>query len=227
MFGMPALTRAEAQTRARDLTVQQYAIDLDLTRGEDVFGSVTVIRFTAPRDCDTFAELKPAVLRARRLDGAALDPALLDGNRLPLAGLTAGEHELRVEADMRYSRTGEGMHRFTDPGRRRGVRLHPAVHGRRAAGRRRLRPARPQGRLRRGGHRAAGLDGAGQRRRRPYRARPLADGHHPAAGHLLPRGRRRTLPLGAHRARRAAVRPALPPLAGRAPRPGRRRDCST
>jgi aminopeptidase N len=29
--------------------------------------------------------------------------------------LTPGEHELRVEADMRYSRTGEGMHRFTDP----------------------------------------------------------------------------------------------------------------
>ncbi|MEK8170355.1 hypothetical protein NKH77_13795 [Streptomyces sp. M19] len=26
-----------------------------------------------------------------------------------------GEHELRVEADMRYTRTGEGMHRFTDP----------------------------------------------------------------------------------------------------------------
>jgi aminopeptidase N len=112
---MPALNRAEAETRARDVTVRHYAIDLDLTRGEDVFGSTTVIRFTALRDCDTFAELKPAALHGARLDGAALDTALLDDNRLPLTGLTAGEHELRVEADMRYSRTGEGMHRFTDP----------------------------------------------------------------------------------------------------------------
>ncbi|WP_399128097.1 aminopeptidase N [Actinacidiphila sp. ITFR-21] len=112
---MPALTRAEAETRARDLTVQHYAIDLDLTRGEEIFGSTTVIRFTALRDCDTFAELKPAALHRATLDGADLDPALLDGNRLPLTALAAGGHELRVEADMRYSHTGEGMHRFTDP----------------------------------------------------------------------------------------------------------------
>jgi aminopeptidase N len=112
---MPVLTRTEAETRARDLSVQQYAIDLDLTRGEDVFGSTTVIRFTAERACDTFVELKPAVLHRAVLDGVALDPALLDDNRLPLTGLAAGAHELRVEADMRYSRTGEGMHRFTDP----------------------------------------------------------------------------------------------------------------
>jgi aminopeptidase N len=113
--GMPALTRAEAQTRARDLSVQHYAIALDLTRGEDVFGSATVIRFTASRACDTFAEIEPAVLRRAELDGVPLDPALLDGGRLPLTALAAGPHELRVEADMAYSRTGEGMHRFTDP----------------------------------------------------------------------------------------------------------------
>ncbi|MBY8876633.1 aminopeptidase N [Actinacidiphila acidipaludis] len=112
---MPALTRAEAETRARDLSVQRYAIDLDLTRGEEIFGSTTVIRFTALQDCDTFVELRPAALHRAELDGRALDPGLLDDNRLSLTGLTAGEHELRVEADMRYSRTGEGMHRFTDP----------------------------------------------------------------------------------------------------------------
>lgn len=119
MTRMPALTRAEAETRARDLTVQHYTIDLDLTRGEEIFGSTSVIRFTALRPCDTFAEIRPAALRAVLLDGAPLDPALLDAlpddNRLPLTGLAEGPHELRVEADMRYSRTGEGMHRFTDP----------------------------------------------------------------------------------------------------------------
>ncbi|MFJ5214872.1 aminopeptidase N [Streptomyces sp. NPDC088354] len=112
---MPALTRAEAETRARLLDVHTYAVDLDLTRGADVFGSTTVIGFTALADGDTFVELKPAALHRAVLDGHALDPAALEDNRLPLTGLTEGPHELRIEADMRYSRTGEGMHRFTDP----------------------------------------------------------------------------------------------------------------
>ncbi|MBM9505569.1 aminopeptidase N [Actinacidiphila acididurans] len=112
---MPALNRAEAETRARDLTVQTYSLDLDLTRGEEVFGSTTVIRFTALRDCDTFSEVRPATLHRAVLDGRELDPALLDDGRLPLTGLAAGPHELLVEADMAYSHTGEGMHRFTDP----------------------------------------------------------------------------------------------------------------
>jgi aminopeptidase N len=112
---MPALTRAEAEARARDLAVHAYALDLDLTRGPEVFGSAGTVRFTARRACDTFAEVRPAALRRAVLDGRELDPGLLDGNRLPLDGLTAGEHELRVEADMPYSNSGEGMHRFTDP----------------------------------------------------------------------------------------------------------------
>ncbi|MFI9200885.1 aminopeptidase N [Streptomyces sp. NPDC053048] len=111
---MPVLTRDEAQTRARLLDVHHYTIDLDLTRGDATFGSTTVIRFTARQAATTFVELKPAVLHHATLDGHPLDPAGLDDNRLPLT-LTPGEHELRVEADMRYSRTGEGMHRFTDP----------------------------------------------------------------------------------------------------------------
>ncbi|MFI5755238.1 aminopeptidase N [Streptomyces sp. NPDC051569] len=112
---MSVLTRDEAQTRAQLLDIHRYTIALDLTTGEDTFDSRTVIQFTARAAGDTFVELKPAALRSVTLDGQALDTAALTDNRLPLTGLTAGEHELRVEADMRYSRTGEGMHRFTDP----------------------------------------------------------------------------------------------------------------
>ncbi|WP_405654172.1 aminopeptidase N [Streptomyces sp. RK9] len=112
---MPVLTRDEAQTRARLLDVRRYEIALDLTTGDDTFDSRTVITFAAAADGDTFVELKPAELRSVTLDGAPLDPADLVDNRLPLRGLAAGEHELRVDASMRYSRTGEGMHRFTDP----------------------------------------------------------------------------------------------------------------
>ncbi|MFJ1912228.1 aminopeptidase N [Streptomyces sp. NPDC088147] len=112
---MSVLTRDEAQTRAQFLDVHRYTIALDLTTGEDTFDSRTVITFTARAAGDTFVELKPATLRSVTLDGRPLDPAALVGNRLPLTGLTAGEHELHVDAAMRYSRTGEGMHRFTDP----------------------------------------------------------------------------------------------------------------
>ncbi|MGW2058371.1 aminopeptidase N [Streptomyces sp. NPDC001840] len=112
---MSVLTRDEAQLRAQFLDVHRYTIALDLTTGENTFDSRTVIRFTARAAGDTFVEVKPAALRSVTLDGRTLDPAGLDGNRLALTGLDAGEHELRIEADMRYSRTGEGMHRFTDP----------------------------------------------------------------------------------------------------------------
>jgi len=112
---MSVLTRDEAQTRARVLDVHRYTIDLDLTVGDEHFDSRTVIQFTARADADTFVELKPAELRAAVLDGQPLDPGAFDDNRLPLRGLTEGEHELRIDAVMSYSRTGEGMHRFTDP----------------------------------------------------------------------------------------------------------------
>ncbi|MGW1088015.1 aminopeptidase N [Streptomyces sp. NPDC002596] len=112
---MSVLTRDEAQTRAQFLDVDKYTIDLDLTTGDDTFDSRTVIQFTALAAGDTFVELKPATLRSITLDGQPLDPADLTENRFPLTALTPGAHELRIDAAMRYSRTGEGMHRFTDP----------------------------------------------------------------------------------------------------------------
>ncbi|KOU02227.1 aminopeptidase N [Streptomyces sp. NRRL F-5755] len=112
---MPALTRDEAQTRARLLDVHHYTVDIDLTHGADHFRSRAAVRFSARIPGDTFIDVKPTELRSATLDGRPLDPDTLDGNRLPLPGLTAGEHELLVEATMPYSRTGEGMHRFTDP----------------------------------------------------------------------------------------------------------------
>ncbi|MFF3941293.1 aminopeptidase N [Streptomyces phaeofaciens] len=112
---MSVLTRDEAQHRAQLLDVHRYTIELDLTTGDETFESQTAVRFTARTDGSTFVELKPAELRSVTLDGQPLDPATLTGNRLPLPDLRAGEHELHIRTTMRYSRTGEGMHRFTDP----------------------------------------------------------------------------------------------------------------
>jgi aminopeptidase N len=111
---MSALKRDEAQARGQLLDVHRYQVDLNLTTGDDTFDSSAVITFAARADGETFLELKPAELRSVTLDGQPLDPAALDDNRLALR-LSAGEHELRVDASMRYSHTGEGMHRFTDP----------------------------------------------------------------------------------------------------------------
>ncbi|UCM87309.1 aminopeptidase N [Streptomyces marincola] len=112
---MAPLTRTEAEARAELLDVHRYEIDLDLTRGDRTFASTTTIRFTARRPGDTFAELRPTTLHRATLDGLDLDPHTLTDGRLPLPALTAGAHELTVTADMPYSRTGEGLHRFTDP----------------------------------------------------------------------------------------------------------------
>jgi len=112
---MGTLTRDEAAHRARLLQLESYAIELDLTRGDMEFGSTTVIRFHCEQPgARTFVELKPVRLHRAVLNGDLVDPATLDDNRLCLTGL-ATDNELIVEADMAYSRSGEGLHRFTDP----------------------------------------------------------------------------------------------------------------
>ncbi|TDD31969.1 aminopeptidase N [Actinomadura sp. KC06] len=111
------LTRDEARERARLLTVESYAVELDLTTGEERFGSTTVVRFgSSEPGASTFIDLHGAIVRDVTLNGKALDPASYDPEkgRVPLPGLAA-ENELRVVADCAYSRSGEGLHRFVDP----------------------------------------------------------------------------------------------------------------
>ncbi|GAA0391099.1 aminopeptidase N [Acrocarpospora corrugata] len=111
------LTRDEARERARLLTVQSYAVELDLTEGEERFESVTTAHFTcAQPGADTFIDLHGAHLRSVVLNGAELDVSGYDAERgrFPLPGL-AEHNELRVDADASYMRTGEGLHRFVDP----------------------------------------------------------------------------------------------------------------
>jgi aminopeptidase N len=123
---LTSLTYPEARERSRLIDVLRYRVELDLAGGGDTFGSVTTIRFGCRSPgAASFAELRPARLRRAVLNGRDLDPAVLTGNRLPLAGLRAA-NELRVEADMPYSRTGAGLHRFTDPA---DGRTYLALHG--------------------------------------------------------------------------------------------------
>ncbi|MBX6389450.1 MAG: aminopeptidase N [Frankia sp.] len=110
------LTRDEARERARLLNVASYDVELDLTTGPDTFRSTTTVTFTATRPgASTFIELAADTVHQVSLNGAALDPArVFDGERITLPDL-AESNRLVVVADCRYSRTGEGLHRFVDP----------------------------------------------------------------------------------------------------------------
>jgi aminopeptidase N len=96
------------------ITVESYQVDLDLTGGGETFRSHATIRFRAAPGAETFVEIRPVRLLTVRLNDRALDPATLVDNRLPLTGL-AEANTLVVEAEMAYSNSGEGLHRFVDP----------------------------------------------------------------------------------------------------------------
>ena len=109
------LTRAEAVERAAIVDVESYEVELDLTTGPDTFRSRTVVRFAATPGASTFVDAITASVHAVTLNGVAFDPAAVsDGVRIALTGLAA-RNVLEVDADMRYSTSGEGLHRFVDP----------------------------------------------------------------------------------------------------------------
>ncbi|WP_194411458.1 aminopeptidase N [Microbacterium cremeum] len=109
------LTRIEAQERRAIVDTESYEVALDLTKGAEVFGSRTVVRFTAAPGASTFIDLIAREVREITLNGRSLDPAsVFADSRIALDGLDA-ENELVVDADCLYTNTGEGLHRFVDP----------------------------------------------------------------------------------------------------------------
>src|SRR6266487_4717798 len=109
------LTRAAAAERARLIRVESYQIDLDLTRDETTFGSLTTVRFAcAAPGAASFIDLTSSSVSAMTLNGKPLPPGCFDGDRITLPELAAA-NELTVTADCEYSRSCEGLHRFTDP----------------------------------------------------------------------------------------------------------------
>ncbi len=112
---LPNLTRDEAIERAALVTVDNYRIDLDLTRGERIFRSVTTVTFEALPGADTHIDLAAEAVHSAVLNGHPIDVSGYDESTgIALVGLMA-DNILVVEADCRYSHTGEGLHRFVDP----------------------------------------------------------------------------------------------------------------
>src|SRR5713226_3138355 len=109
------LTRDDAAERARLLRVESYQVELDLTGGDVTFGSVTTVRFHCASPGEgSFIDLGAPAVREIILNGEQVPPEAFDGDRIALADL-ALDNELVVRAECAYSRSGEGLHRFTDP----------------------------------------------------------------------------------------------------------------
>jgi aminopeptidase N len=118
---VPNLSREQARARAELLSVDEYDITLDLTDGggkpsERTFRSTTRIRFSARRPGEsTFVDLIADALHSVTLNGEPVDVSgYTAAEGITLTGLAA-DNELIVEADLLYTNTGEGLHRFVDP----------------------------------------------------------------------------------------------------------------
>ena len=109
------LTRDEAIERATVIKrVHTYRIELDLPSDKDVFTCKTEIRFDAVPGASTFIDAITSTVRSIELNGEQLDTGLADGERITLPNLAA-QNVLVIDADMFYTNTGEGLHRFVDP----------------------------------------------------------------------------------------------------------------
>ena len=117
---LPNLTRDEAAERAALVTVDSYRIVLDLTDGNgapsaDTFRSTTTVEFSALAGADTVIDIAAKSIHTATLNGVELDVSEYDESAgIALSGL-AEHNVVVVDADCRYSNTGEGLHRFVDP----------------------------------------------------------------------------------------------------------------
>ncbi|OBG36574.1 aminopeptidase N [Mycobacterium sp. E3198] len=117
---LPNLTRDQAVERAALITVDSYQIDLDVTDGkgapgERTFRSTTTVVFDALPGADTYIDLAAETVRGATLNGRELDVSGYDESTgIPLRALEK-RNTLVIDADCRYSNTGEGLHRFVDP----------------------------------------------------------------------------------------------------------------
>ncbi len=115
-MALPNLTRDQAIERAALVTVGTYKIVLDLTTGsETTFRSTTTVEFEATPGADTYIDLAAETVHSAVLNGRDIDVSGYDESTgIPLRGLEK-TNVLVVDADCRYSNTGEGLHRFVDP----------------------------------------------------------------------------------------------------------------
>lgn len=117
------ITRAQAQERSKQITTKSYEVVVDLSgrypdgsqleSPDTTFVQTTTARFSSTGEPTWIDVIGERVLSAY-LDSEPIDVSSYQGSRLEFSP-SKGDHELTVTSLMRYSRTGEGLHRFVDP----------------------------------------------------------------------------------------------------------------
>ena len=109
------ITRDEALERAKLVSEVSYDVSVDVTRGAEVFGSVSIITFRcATPGASTHVDLIARDVHEIVVNGTAIDPATAWANgRIALSGLLE-RNEVRVVADCLYANDGTAMHRSVD-----------------------------------------------------------------------------------------------------------------
>jgi aminopeptidase N len=118
---VPNLTRDDAGVRAGLLQVESYDIVVDFTDGrgqpsERTFRSRTTLEFSASREgAATFLDLVADAIHSVTLNGRPIEVRDYQPERGIALLELAAHNTVVVDADMAYTNTGEGMHRFVDP----------------------------------------------------------------------------------------------------------------
>lgn len=115
------ITRDEAAARSALVRTHAYQVTVDLSGVTGVadydptacFLSTSTLRFASAAGQSHLNLIAEQVLSAS-VDGQLLSPEAVRDHKV-FFDLTEGDHEVTVTALCRYSRTGEGLHRFVDP----------------------------------------------------------------------------------------------------------------
>lgn len=118
------LTRDEAGARSSAISVSSYDVHVDLSRAAETNATTypveTRLEFSfTPASGDqnsTFLDYIGASVHSLTVNGRGLEPSANVGSaRILLSDLNPGINVVDIKSTSRFSRSGEGMHRFVDP----------------------------------------------------------------------------------------------------------------
>jgi len=109
------ISRSEAQERSRHISVESYDVFLDVSQDADTFIAKSTVTFSCNLPgYDTFIDAVAVRIITATLNGQAIDTSSFDGESVFLKNL-AKDNVLVIEAEVAYSKTGEGLQKSVDP----------------------------------------------------------------------------------------------------------------
>jgi aminopeptidase N len=109
------ISRSESQERSRHIAVESYDVFLDVSQDADTFIAKSSVVFTCNLPgYETFIDAVATRIITATLNGQVIDTSSFDGQSVFLKNL-AKDNVLVIEAEVAYSKTGEGLQKSVDP----------------------------------------------------------------------------------------------------------------